>query len=388
MSPRPSVLVVAGESPWPARSGGAVRTAALIDSLSAVAQVSVAAPGAPVTAPDGIHPFELPTSSISRLRAHARREPRLGVMSIDTRGRDALRSIVSDLEADAVLFAHSYLAAAGGPVASAMRIVDFANLETQRLASFAAAGRLRNRIPAAVEVAKSRRWEPRVARQADLVLAVDDTDAKRLQAWGANTVVVPNAFRRPSPALPRSPATGPISFIASMAYRPNREAGEALLEHVWPRIRSRVPEARLLLAGRDAGAVFGWTHGREGIEVVADFDDLHTIVSDSSLVVVPVNRGGGTQLKVTQALGLGRIVVVTEYSGRSIPAAVRELCAITDDWQAFASAACTLLENVGERHGRERDLLAASLPDWGAACAPLIEAIGTLTIRRPLEQSA
>jgi polysaccharide biosynthesis protein PslH len=384
MSSRPSVLVVAGESPWPARSGGALRTEALIDSLSAVAQVSVAAPGASASAPDGVHTFDLPTSSISRLRAHACRAPRLGAMSIDARGRDALRAIVSDLEADAVLFAHSYLAAASGPVPSGMRIVDFQNLETERLWSFAATGRLRNRVPAAVEVAKSRRWEPRVARQADLVLAVDATDARRLRAWGAQTLLVPNAFRRPSRALPPSPATGPISFIASMGYRPNREAGETLVEQVWPRVRSRVPEARLLLAGRDAGAVFGWTHGREGIEVVADFDDLRSVVNDSSLVVVPVNRGGGTQLKVTQALGLGRLIVATQYSSRSIPAAVRELCAIADDWRSFADAACALLEDVAERHRRERELLAAKLPDWSAACAPLVEAIRSLAPVRPL----
>jgi hypothetical protein len=286
-----------------------------------------------------------------------------------------LGEAVRSLRPQAVLFAHSYLAAAAGPVEGPLRVVDFANLETRRLASFARAGKLRNRVPAAIEAMKAARWEPATARDADLAIAVDELDAQQLAAWGARVIVVPNAHQRPSTAPRPSPPRGPVTYLASMSYRPNRVGGTELIRSIWPLVRERLPDARLVVAGREAGAHFAWAHGRDGIEVHSDPEDAEAILAAASLVVVPVRQGGGTQLKVTQALGLGRLPVVTNYSARSIPGPLRSLCPVADSDAALAAAICDLVEAVDERHRRERLVLAAGLPDWDAACRPLLEAV-------------
>jgi hypothetical protein len=374
---RPEILVVAGECPWPARSGGAVRTSALIDALRSVATISVATPTGAAAAPEGIRVVELSRPSGSRLRAYSRPEPRLGLDVIDATGRRILAEAVQSLQPRAVLFAHSYLAAAAGPVEGALRVVDFANLETRRLASFARAGRLRNRVPAAIEAVKAARWEPATARDADLAIAVDELDAQQLTAWGARVIVVPNAHHRPSTAPQPSETKGPVTYLASMSYRPNRVGGAELIRSIWPLVRARVPDARLVVTGRDAGAHFAWADGQDGIEVHSDPEDVEAILAAASLVVVPVRQGGGTQLKVTQALGHGRLPVVTDYSARSIPGPLRSLCPVADSEAAFATAICELVEAVDERHRRERLVLAAGLPDWDMACRPLLEAIAS-----------
>ena len=347
----------------------------MIEALGSVATISVATSTGAAEAPEGIHYVELSRPSGSRLRAHSRPEPRLGLDVIDASGRRILAEAVRSLRPQAVLFAHSYLAAAAGPTEGPLRVVDFANLETRRLASFARAGRLRNRVSAAIEAVKAARWEPAVARDADLAIAVDELDAKQLAAWGARVIVVPNSHHRARTEPLPSPAQGPVTYLASMSYRPNRIGGAELIRSIWPRVRACVPDARLVIAGKDAATHFAWADGKDAVEINSDPEDAESVLAAASLVVVPVRQGGGTQLKVAQALGAGRLAIVTDYSARSIPGPLRSLCPVADSDAALARAICELLEAVGERHRRERLVLDAGLPDWDAACRPLLEAL-------------
>jgi glycosyltransferase involved in cell wall biosynthesis len=164
-----------------------------------------------------------------------------------------------------------------------------------------------------------------------------------------------------------------------MSYRPNRVAGAELIHSIWPLVRSRVPDARLVIAGKDAATHFAWADGLDGVELHSDPEDAEIILAAASLVVVPVRQGGGTQLKVIEALGLGRLPVVTGYSARSIPTAVRSLCPVAESNSAMAAAICQLVETVDERHRREQLVLDAGLPDWGAACRPLLEVVASRT---------
>jgi hypothetical protein len=100
-------------------------------------------------------------------------------------------------------------------------------------------------------------WEPVVARTAHLNVAVSHANAATLSEWGAEVVVVPNAVDPIHDAVESAPG-GPAVYIASFGYAPNSEAAHAVLRHVWPLVRARVPDARLVLAGRESERLFGW----------------------------------------------------------------------------------------------------------------------------------
>ncbi len=312
------VLVVAGEALWPDDHGGRIRTARLAEALGRRFDVWVAAPaGAPP--PSGLGFVELPVNDpVGRLRSVASARPRLGQAMLGHRRRAVLAESVCRLQPAAVLFAHSYLAATA-PDLPVPFVVDFADVEVRRLWSLAQRGSARNRAAITVEWAKAHWWEPRVARRAGLVLAVTAPDAELLASWGGAAMLVPHGvgFRPYRP----SPAEGPVTFVASFDYAPNRDAARFVLEEVWPRVRAEAPAARLRIVGRAAKAVVGCTACHDGVEVVSHPEQVERYYQEASVLLAPVRTGGGAQVKVAEALGRGRVIVATSFSARSAPPA-------------------------------------------------------------------
>jgi glycosyltransferase involved in cell wall biosynthesis len=330
-----SVLVVANEQVHPPLNGGRVRMAALVDALRSRFDVQLHEPPPPRRS----------------LAATIRPAPR--------RGTSVLRpGDVTVDGADVVLYTHSYLEPVG-PRTDRPVVVDFQNLEVDRQRSMAREGDLPHRASAAIEAVKARRWEPRTAAAAALCLAVTDDDAAVLRRWGARrVVVVPNAAT--AERCPPSPADGPVTFLADHRYGPNRVASAWLVDAVWPLVARRRPDARLRVCGRGTDD---------------EVDDVTATLAAASMLTAPVQSGGGTQLKVVEALAHGRVVVATTYSARSAPTTARDACISTVDADDMADAIVRLLDDVAERHRLER---AARVLTWRDATAPLLDAIEAL----------
>ncbi|MGZ6793433.1 MAG: glycosyltransferase family 4 protein [Mycobacteriales bacterium] len=342
------IVFLANESPWPAVNGGRSRMAGLVAALRRRYDVEVVVARRGAAEAEGA--LALPAARRSRVGALAGAGPRLGRGLLDRPAQDALARACA--EADAVVVSHSYLAAELPPL-DAPVVVDLQNLETERQAS--AGGWL-----GALEAAKARRWEPAVVASAAAVVCVDEADAQVARAWGGRrVVVVPNVA--PVPACGPSPDAGPVLALADWTYGPNAEGLALLVEQVQPLLA-----AELVLAGRGSEA-----HG--GLGFVPDPTPLY---ERSAVVVSPVRRGAGTQLKVVEALTRGRVVVTTGYGARSVPAGAQDGCVVADGAPALAAALDRLVADPAERHRRERALAAAALPrDWAAAAAPLLTAL-------------
>jgi glycosyltransferase involved in cell wall biosynthesis len=330
------VLVVTGEPIWPAHTGGRARLAGLVQALRESFDVDVH------EARDGVPGWRQPLSL----------DPRLG--------RSVLRR--RRFDADVVIAAHSYLAAM---VDARRLVVDFANVESERYALLARDASSRAwRAVHTWERAKARRWEPAVARRAWLNVAVSDADAATIGRWGGDVVTVPSG--RPDWIVPSpSPDGGPALFVCNATYPPNRDAAARLVA-AWPRVRERHPGATLRIVGRATETL---TLNADGVTVVGEVDDLGAEYARSSVVVAPVTTGGGTQLKVAEALAAGRAVVVTPYSARSVPHALSGACLVTDD---LADVARLLGD---ERKQYEQVALDHPMPSWSDVAAPLVERI-------------
>jgi glycosyltransferase involved in cell wall biosynthesis len=145
--------------------------------------------------------------------------------------------------------------------------------------------------------------------------------------------------------------------VADWRYGPNAEGLRFLVEQVAPRL-----DRQLVLAGRGSEVV-------GGLGFVEDLDPLYDA---AALVVSPVVRGAGTQLKVIEALTRGRVVVSTSYGMRSVPQVAQDGCVVADGSTDMSRAVMRLVDDVDDRHRREAHLRAAAIPrSWSEATAGL-----------------
>jgi len=347
------IVLLANESPWPSRNGGRVRMAGLVTALRRIDEVTVlvARRHASDAVAEGCEP--LPVSLRSRVSAVLARGPRLGRGLL---GEEAVQRVREACEgARALVVSHSYLAA-GLPELDVPVVVDFPNLEVERQRANGLVGRL--------ESWKAGHWEPRVAARAAIRVCVDEEDAAVLRGWSpGETVVVPNVVE--APVSPASPASGYALAVADWAYGPNAEALAWLRTQVQPRLTSE-----LVLAGRGSEDVPG------GLGFV---DDLTAVYDGAAVVVCPVRSGAGTQLKIVEALGRGRVVVTTAYGLRSVPPGASSAVLVADSGEETARVVDELVRDPERRHGLERSLGAAAFPrTWADASAPLLKALATV----------
>ncbi|MDQ3699574.1 MAG: glycosyltransferase family 4 protein [Chloroflexota bacterium] len=188
---------------------------------------------------------------------------------------------------------------------------------------------------------KHRSYEARVGADFGRCLVASPVDAIYLQrTLGApNVEVVPNAvdtdFFQPRPG-----GAAAATFLLSglMDKLVNVDAAEYLCDEVWPRVRDRVPGARLRLVGPQPSRAVRALAGRPGVQVVGLVPDLRDEIAQATAVLVPLRLGTGTKNKVLQALAMGRPVVTTSVGNEGLNAVSGEHLLVADSAADFAQA--------------------------------------------------
>jgi glycosyltransferase involved in cell wall biosynthesis len=191
-----------------------------------------------------------------------------------------------------------------------------------------------------------RGWEARHATRFDRCLVVSEIEAQRLRAVAAGTAVslVPNgvdtAALRP---LPVAAAGNRLIFVGHLRYPPNVDAVRFLGRHILPALRARIPEARLTVVGEGTPRVLREFAGRDDIELVGRAGSPIPYYGDAHVAVVPLRAGGGTRLKILEAMALGRPVVSTQFGCEGLAVEEGKHLLIADDAEGFAAAVARLL---------------------------------------------
>ena len=261
-------------------------------------------------------------------------------------------------------------------VGSARRkVLDFHNIESSLATSFAKSSKtLKGRL-AYVEAPLLRRRERLGAEQADLVTVVSTKDAERMPGHPREMLVCPNGWE---PTEPLPPSDEPTAiFVALMGWKPNIDAAVWLGRDVWPLVRARMPEARLLLVGREPSAEV------RALAVTRHRGHRHRArrppVSRASPAwrVAPLRSGGGTRLKVLEALDAGRPIVSTTIGIEGLEDLIGDGALVADDAQGFADRVVELLSDP-ERAAKAGDVGHETVAEryaWDRVLAPWLERI-------------
>lgn len=356
---RRKCIVVSVEAPWPVLNGGRARTSEVIKQLSVDYDVTVVYPGQAaepsITLPPGVSLIAVNRTPKSKLSDRIGLLPRLGKTTLRAI-RPELKAASEKLEPSFIYWSHSYLAAVGMAEHQQLpHLVEFANLEGPRSLSLShSSRRFRNRISAFVEYLKSLWWEPRCARQAQLSISLNHHEASILNLYRANVVLVPNGFKQreyvPSPVQSRRVLT-----LGSWTYGPNRTALEAFLTGEWIDIVTRKPRMELVVAGPGSDDLLdGRISDLRGVTSLGYVDDLDQVFRDCFCFLAPAASGGGSQLKIAEALSRHRTVIGPSFLKREVsPGMPLDVLIATDD---MVGSVIGLFETPERRHAIEGDI--------------------------------
>jgi sugar transferase (PEP-CTERM/EpsH1 system associated) len=227
------------------------------------------------------------------------------------------------------------------------------------------------------------RFEERTLRRFDGVLAVSDADRETFER------LYPGAVREPAHVVPTgvdtgffSPAASPPSgrqlvFTGSMDWLPNEDAMLFFCREILPIIRQEEPGVSLAVVGRAPTPAVQRLAADAGITVTGRVDDVRPYMRDAAVYVVPLRIGGGTRLKIFEAMAMGKAVVSTTVGAEGLPVASGTHVVLADDPRAFAGAVVDLLRNVDNRRRIEAAARALVVEryDWSAVAGELEEAL-------------
>ena len=164
---------------------------------------------------------------------------------------------------------------------------------------------------------------------------------------------------------PASSAQPPrVVFTGSMDWGPNIDAVEYFCSQIWPRIRAEFPDAIFQIVGRTPVAKVRRL-ASESIEVTGTVPSVAEYLEKASVVVVPLRIGGGTRLKIFEAMAMGKALVSTSIGAEGLEVESGRDLLLADDASSFSDAVIMLLHNAETRRKFEQAArqLAAQF-DW------------------------
>src|SRR5215469_1230423 len=230
-----------------------------------------------------------------------------------------------------------------------------------------------------LEFRKMLRYESDTVRKFHHVIAVSNHDRELMGAWVDPTriSVVPTGvdlrqFRRGSTQKTSSPL---VMFVGAMDWEPNIDAVEYFCDKIWPAVLHKVPEARFRIVGRNPDRRVQKLVSNS-VEVTGRVDSVVEQLWQAAVVVVPLRVGGGTRLKIYEAMAAGKAIVSTSVGAEGLDVHHGNDIILADTPEVFSRALTTFLLDTALRGRIERaaaDLVTRH--DWTSAARKFAEVL-------------
>jgi sugar transferase (PEP-CTERM/EpsH1 system associated) len=240
------------------------------------------------------------------------------------------------------------------------------------------------------------RFERGALARADRALAVSDADVRTFAQ------LYPGALRAPvhvvrtgvetdffTPAPAEAVRTHMV-FTGSMDWLPNEDAMTYFCREILPRVRQVEPDATLSIVGRAPTPAVRKLAEIPGVEVTGRVDDVRPHIARAAVYVVPLRIGGGTRLKIFEAMSMAKAVVSTTVGAEGLPVTHGRDIEIADEPSRFAHACVRLMRDAATRRALETAArqLVVDHYDWSAVAQDFERALLSAANREPMAQRA
>ncbi|AKU95424.1 Glycosyltransferase [Labilithrix luteola] len=364
------VLHLTTEFPWPATSGGSVRTVsqlrilASLPEVEAITMLSVAEKAVsaedrralasaipkltvlpPVFHPVHLFDFKRFVPRVVALRA-LRGVPYLAGKWDSRRLRRLLREELRERRVDVVYIDHLGMARYLGDIDAerprAHVVLDQHNVESDFFKQFAAQKKGPKKLVAQAEWQASARFEKTALRGVDSVVAISKEDARHFDSLAsvrAEVVPMVMAFERKARPAPSRPN---LCYVGNLRWHPNVAGLDWFCQKVWPLVRARIPDATFEIAGvglkPDASGALPVPEAWKvpGVQTIGFMDDLEPLYQRSFGMLAPVFGGSGVRVKMLEGFRAGMPVVTTPDGAFGLPLEDGREALIAKDEQGFA----------------------------------------------------
>jgi len=343
------VLFVCPFVPWPLVNGGKIRTYHLLRTASSEAEIHlrvIEEPEPAAGAEEALRPWCASLAFFPRSRPGVVARWKLPKLERWFHSRALLASVQADLARGGVRLLHLdelLLARIVPPERSVPVVQHHHKLDTVLYGSLASDDSLARRF----DLWKLRRLEAESARRYrhHLLCSQEDADTLRARYGALDCAVVPSgfdpqAFRTDPAAAARASDT--LVFVGSMDYGPNVEGVCRFAREVLPRIRAARPGVRLEIVGGEPAPEVRALAGPQ-VTLTGRVPAVQPYLQRASALVVPLRIGGGTRLKIVEALALGTPVVSTTIGAQGLGLAHEEHLLVADGDEEFAAATLRVL---------------------------------------------
>jgi len=157
--------------------------------------------------------------------------------------------------------------------------------------------------------------------------------------------------------------SGQLIYTGSFLFPANYEAMKWFVQEIFPKILLQLPETQLLITGDHADLPFPHSHN---VKLVGYVDDIKSMVASSRLSIVPLLTGGGTRLKILEAMAIGIPVVATSKGAEGLNAVSGEHLLVADSPDEFADAVIAVLKDdyLYKKLSANGKLLVSENYDW------------------------
>lgn len=223
---------------------------------------------------------------------------------------------------------------------------------------------------------KVRRFEIESFASVDAVTAVSPVEAEEIVRHGKDLTVevVPNGVDLDYfSSEDVETASSSMIFVGSMNWRPNQDAIQYFVREIFPLIKKDIKDAQATFVGQDPPAAILKLGDIAGIEIVGRVDDVRPFVRKAAVYIVPLRIGGGTRLKILEAMAMKKAIVSTSVGAEGIAVAPDVNILIGDNPETFAAQVKKLItnRNLGQKLGNAGRELVEREYGWDRIAAAL-----------------
>ena len=229
----------------------------------------------------------------------------------------------------------------------------------------------------ALDIFKLKFWEKFYWKRADKVVAMSASDKNKMRKLVPNLSVeiIPNGVDSSffSKVKQKKGKSAVILFVGNFSWLQNREAVYFLIEKIWPNVKNKIKDARLLIVGRNPSEGIRSLVRNFKVQLESNVNDIRDVYAKSDMMIAPIFGPGGTRYKILEAMASSLPVVTTEMGAEGLPVKHREHIMIANEQNTLTEQTVKLLRDkkLRDRISENARLLVQKEFDWRKVSAKL-----------------